>query len=215
MRFPILLTIYIALFIGKGEAKKELPNPSGRTYTLERKALDGRDLQFAPHVGNDPFTNWLGMNLNFSLFEPLFDTLNASLKTPLQNRNEAHITVITPPEFDNVLSKVGITMEDINWIALENNIQEAKINALCLGRVATKLENLEQEAYQVIIKSKQLLQIRQEIFNLYVCSGGEPSQFDPNNYYSHITLGYLHRDLFEQDGIYKGLNACWANLKLL
>ncbi|ORX88942.1 hypothetical protein K493DRAFT_319101 [Basidiobolus meristosporus CBS 931.73] len=106
-------------------------------------------------------------------------------------------------------------MEDINEIALENGIQESKVQTLCLGRTAAKLEGLDQEAYQIIVKSRNLLKIRQDVFELFVCNGGEPSHFAPSNYYPHITVGYLHRDLFEQDGVFKGTNACWANLRLV
>jgi hypothetical protein len=46
----------------------------------------------------------------------------ASLQVPIINRGEAHITVLTPPEF-TVLSLAGVTIDDINQIALDSKIQ--------------------------------------------------------------------------------------------
>ncbi|ORX98224.1 hypothetical protein K493DRAFT_313717 [Basidiobolus meristosporus CBS 931.73] len=201
-----------ALLIVTSEAK-DFANPSGKTFKLSRRATDGKRVDFIPHVGTKPFTNWLGMNLDFKLVEPLSKALNASLPAPIKGRGEAHVTVITPPEFD-VLAKANVTIEQINKVAVARKIQATYVEPYCLGRVAKVIDNVPQASYQVIVKAKNLNRIRRDIFNIYVKQGGEPSQFNPDNYYPHITLGFINRDLFEEDGISKGTNACWARLKL-
>ncbi|KAK9761437.1 hypothetical protein K7432_013657, partial [Basidiobolus ranarum] len=88
----------VALLVAASEAKN-FANPSGKTFSLSKKATDGKRVPFIPHVGSQPFANWLGMNLDFKYVAPLSNALNSSLPLTIKGRGEAHITVLTPPEF--------------------------------------------------------------------------------------------------------------------
>ncbi|KAJ2475750.1 hypothetical protein IWW56_005275 [Coemansia sp. RSA 2131] len=64
-------------------------------------------------------------------------------------------------------------------------------------------------------KFDDLLAIRQDIFNLYRKKGGEGALFQPESFWPHVTIGFDRRDLFIEDGIYKGSNYCYAHIHLV
>ncbi|KAF9978384.1 hypothetical protein BGZ73_002563 [Actinomortierella ambigua] len=171
--------------------------------------------------GNGPFTNWVGMNLDFKYVKPFVDMVNSTSSlnnnTALISRGEAHITMITPPEYDTILSKVGVTIQELNAIATNKKrpLQRARFSIPCLGRVqAVTKDNAFHQSWQLIVNDdkKDLLHYRQQVFKLYVKKGGNPALFDPEEFMPHITLGYKTRDLFVEDGVYKRKNACIAKV---
>ncbi|CAO3622887.1 unnamed protein product [Cunninghamella blakesleeana] len=161
-----------------------------------------------PFVEHNEGVAWLGMQVDFQYVKPVFDSLN-STRQPLQSRGEAHITVISPPEF-NVLASVNITIQDINKIAKKNNIQSSPFKAICLGKVSQK----DDVVYQIIVTSPALVKIREEIFRLYYSKQGNVSLFDPRSFWPHITIGFTDHDLFIEGGVYKGFNACYRPITL-
>lgn len=169
-------------------------------------------MPFTSHQGGQ-YAYWLADTINPAAIADLKQQVEASLNNaPLLDRGEAHITVITPPEY-NVL-KPHLNADSIDNIALQHGIQQAKFMPLCLGRARITKNGMVLSSYFIVVKSPQLLEIRQAIFEEYVKHGGEPSQFDPDHYTPHITIGFTQRDLFESDGIYKQHNACIADLKI-
>ncbi|KAI9593413.1 hypothetical protein BDF19DRAFT_415521 [Syncephalis fuscata] len=89
---------------------------------------------FTPHNGTEPMTSYLEQTLNYTSLQASFEELRQQVPRSLKSRGEAHITVITPPEFDDALQKVGITMDEVNAIALRRNIQQNHFRILCVGR---------------------------------------------------------------------------------
>ncbi|KAH8551154.1 hypothetical protein BGW37DRAFT_495003 [Umbelopsis sp. PMI_123] len=150
---------------------------------------------------------WLGQQLNFSYIQPIFEDLKKT-QSKLQSRGEAHITVISPPEYE-VLAKANITIEEINTIASTHKIQESKFRVVCLGRV----ELDENVVYQLIIRSTDLIHIRTKIFQLYWRNGGNTALFDPRGFWPHITVGFTDHDLFLENGVFKGDNLCWRSIE--
>lgn len=55
---------------------------------------------FIPHTESKPYGSYLAMNLPFEPIEALRKELERRESVSLAHRGEAHITVITPPEFD-------------------------------------------------------------------------------------------------------------------
>lgn len=152
------------------------------------------------------------MNINFAPVKELFNQINQEVTLNKKKaRTEAHITVITPVEFRNVLEPVGLDINEINRIALNNNIQKSQFDVICIG----KAERESKSTYYLVIKSEDLLKIRREVFKVYIAKGGVPSRWDPELFYPHITIGYTDRDLhLESDGVYKGINSCWRKIQL-
>lgn len=140
------------------------------------------------------------MAIDYQYIKPIFNELN-STQFPLISRGnnnnlisilvfillflkkkkkgESHITVISPPEFA-VLATANITIDEINKIAIKNSIQSSKIKIVCLGKEDVVLKDERYVVYQIIVKSSDLVKIRQEIFKLYVKKGGNTALFDPN-----------------------------------
>jgi 2'-5' RNA ligase len=172
---------------------------------------------FIPHIGAGDFDNYLAMNLPFAPVQNLREQLERLLgktgTTPLKHRGEAHITVITPPEYAKVLSKV-LSMNDVNRIADSLHIQRAKFDVLCVGRAQIALDGRPEQTYFVVVQSADLLAIRRAVFKRYVERGGEPSLFDPTHFYPHITIGFSKRDLHEEgDNVRKGQQCCIIAVK--
>ncbi|KAF9959328.1 hypothetical protein BGZ70_008883 [Mortierella alpina] len=227
MRFFIVLLLTVALAASAvlGESTPQRPLSSklkDDTIVIDRNVFNTADTPFRPHNGTKPFTNWVGLTLDYSYIQPVFNLIMSTesiANGTLRTRGEAHITVITPPEFDRVLRPAGVTINELDDLATagpqRNRLQKAKFGMECLGRVqvVTKPKNVFQQALQIILKEyEDLVEYRWDVFNLFVQKGGNPALFDPENFSPHITLGYRHRDIFEGDGVFKRKNACIRNI---
>lgn len=194
-------------------------DPSAPTYPLDMWALDGSQVPFTSHSEDKPFGSYLQMTLDFQPFHELFQQVNQTTGT-LKSRGEAHITVITPPEFDRILKPAGITIQEIEAIAHRHRIQQAWLRPVCLGRFKGTLPTKPDQGgfllYSVVVKDtfNQLLRIRQEIYKLYRKRQGQGALFEAEAFWPHVTLGFDRRDLFIEDGIYKGTNYCFAPIKM-
>ena len=171
----------------------------------------------APFIPHD---NYLVMNIKYKNVDRIYKKLNKYLlknkviQKDLIKRGEAHITVITPPEYDNILQAyVGIN--EINKIALKYNIQNSKVKVCGIGKGEACIGNggsKQEKTFFLIMKAKDLINIRWKIFEKYKKNGGMPSHFDPENFTPHITIGFTKQDLFEQNGVYKGMNSFYLDL---
>ncbi|KAJ2188229.1 hypothetical protein EV181_002322 [Coemansia sp. RSA 532] len=198
-------------------------DPDASSFPLKATALNSSNVSFVSHAQDKPFGSYLQQTLDFSQFKALFDAVNATTGS-LQSRGEAHVTIITPPEFDRVLKPAGVTIQEIEEIAQQANIQHSRLTPVCLGRFNGSLPNPAVDAdkgrfllYSLVVEDKfdDLLAIRQDIFNLYHKKGGEGALFQPESFWPHVTIGFDRRDLFIEDGIYKGSNYCYARIHLV
>lgn len=165
---------------------------------------------FYSHSGDGVFDNALAMNIQYGPIQNLRQQLNKTLGKELNyfkdwNENgEAHITVVTPVEYFNVL-KSKLNMKEIDAIADRYDIQSSRLNILGIGSAKVTIENRDEEAFFVIVDSANLRLIRQMIFYEFTRRGGDISAFDPTWFFPHITIGYTKRDLHEADGVKKNL----------
>lgn len=171
--------------------------------------------EFTPH------DNWLGLQLNFEPAANLRSQVEKNLipvQGPgaiiLKNRGEAHITVITPIEYD--VLKTHMNIKDIEKIALKQGLQKTRWTPVCVGEGRIK----EMTNYFVVVKSPDLLRVRRAIETefkkraqkapLTVAAG----KFEAAHFYPHITLGFTERDLHEADGVIKDQKLCrWTFAK--
>ncbi|KAJ2710070.1 hypothetical protein H4R19_003933 [Coemansia spiralis] len=197
-------------------------DPDAPTFSLAAAALDSRNVPFTSHSEDQPFGSYLQQTLDYAQFEGLFRALNASAGT-LRSRGEAHVTVVTPPEFDRVLKPAGVTIDEIEDIAARAGIQGARLLPVCLGRFAGTLPRPSTDddkgpflLYSLVVADSHgdLLRIRNDIFKLYRGKGGEGALFQPNGFWPHVTIGYDRRDLFIEDAIFKGTNFCYARIRI-
>jgi 2'-5' RNA ligase len=164
------------------------------------------------HHQNEPFLAHdiaLAMNITYSPIRKLRSQLESALNIRLDYfkgwnpEGEAHITIITPPEFEVLKSK--LSMQEMNAIAGRYDIQLSRLMILGLGSAKIKIAGQEESTYFLIVDSYELRTIRQMIFYEFTRRGGDRSRFDPTWFFPHITIGYTKRDLHESDGIIKNL----------
>jgi 2'-5' RNA ligase len=147
------------------------------------------------------------MEVPFAPVKAVLEALQPLVDRPLRSRSEAHITVISPPEFYQVL-RPYVSIEEINTIAQAASIQQTKFTLICVGMAEAVIAGQKQQTYYLVASSPDLVQLRQQIFERYVERGGDRSHFDPAGFYPHVTVGFTLRDLQEGDGVKKGQNSC-------
>lgn len=184
------------------------------SLVLAKQVHNNQQLSFTPHHGEGRWGKYLTMNINYAPINQLFNQLSPQRPKPLKNRGEAHITVITPVEFYQVLGK-KLSIEQISQIARDHHIQSATFEVVCLGRGQATVENVLEETFFVVVNSKDLVNIRRKIQALYIEQGGAAEDFNPNHFFPHITLGFSARDLHENDGVIKNSASCYRQLQLL
>ncbi|KAF8980301.1 hypothetical protein BGZ46_004376 [Entomortierella lignicola] len=219
MRIATSLIATLALVASSVLAAPEVASHGKKHHHEKALVIDKRVLQtskvpFIPHTGTELFTNWVGLNVDFKYVKPVFNVVNSThalSNGTLISRGESHVTIILPTEYDTILHPAGVTIEELNAIATHKNaLQRSKFELECLGRVqVTTKDNVFQQSVQIILKNyKDLISYRQQVFKLFVKKGGNPALFDAENFTPHITLGFKHRDIFVEDGVFKGKNAC-------
>ncbi|MES2768220.1 MAG: hypothetical protein V4596_03660 [Bdellovibrionota bacterium] len=180
---------------------------SENSLFIDSKIKNGESVEFLKFSGPGQWDNYLTMNLPFEPTTGLLQELQNKENLILKNRGEAHITVITPVEYWNILKPLNITMYEINQIAESMKIQSSQFDILCLG-IGKSTADKELKTFYIVVHSENLLNIRREIQSLVVAKGGNLNDFDPDHFYPHITLGYTQRDLHESDGVFKDKNTC-------
>lgn len=184
-------------------------NPKWReseALSIGRDAFDGSSSHLEVHA------NYLVMALPFEPMKPFFGRLQQRSERALISRGEAHVTVITPPEFEALKSKMSI--DEINAIAASSGIQKARLNPLCLGAGHASMDGHQEVTFFIVIQSEDLLTIRRKIQTVYRERGGSHDSFSAEHFYPHVTVGFTKMDLHEQNGVIKGENSCLARLTL-
>jgi 2'-5' RNA ligase len=164
---------------------------------------------FIPHTEHQPMQSYLAMNLPYSHYEALRSVVEKTEQISLKNRGEAHITVISPVEYDNTL-KAHLSIEEIHSLAVRANIQDTPYQEVCLGRGQKILQGKPEKTYYVVVKSPGLLKLRQMIKEAFVAHGGHEQDFHPETFYPHVTLGFTARDLHFEEGVVKNEASCFA-----
>lgn len=177
----------------------------------KRGVASGETVPFIKHEDKGAFKSYLAMNLPYAEFAKIRESLESSHHLKLINRGEAHITVITPPEYDKILSK-KVSIKEIHALAEKMKIQESPFQKVCVAKGSGKIDGHEQSTYFVVIQSDRLFEIRKAIQELYVSHGGKAQDFNADSFSPHVTLGYTLRDLHAEDGIMKDASACILTL---
>jgi len=165
---------------------------------------------FHSHQGTGPFDSALAMSTQYPPIAKLRLQIESFINKKLEYfkgwnpQGEAHVTVVTPGEFFDVL-KSKLTMSEIEAIADKYDIQESRLMIQGLGSAKVLIDGKEEETFFLIVDSSELRNIRQQIFYEFTRRGGDRAAFDPSWFFPHITIGYTKRDLHEADGIKKNL----------
>lgn len=174
---------------------------------IDRRAFDGSSVGFETHP------SYLSLALPFPPLQAFRAKLETQLGESLVNRGESHVTVITPPEFKVLSSR--LSMKEIESIARRESLQSAKLESVCLGRGRVEIEGREESTYFIVVKSEMLSNVRQKIRARFEAKGGARGAFDSSTYFPHVTVGFTKRDLHFEQGVVKDERSCLLPLALL
>ncbi|MDA9189555.1 2'-5' RNA ligase family protein [bacterium] len=180
-------------------------------FELSKDVFENSAFDLIEHHGEGRYESYLSMEIKFEPMAELFKQLLIKKRVQLTNRGEAHITVITPLEFFDTL-KAKVKIGEIDEIARRHGIQKSVFDIVCLGRGAAKISSKLEETFYVVVRSQNLLDIRKEVYQLYLDRNGDPDAFDPESFHPHITLGFTSRDLYESDGVIKNTQSCVSQI---
>lgn len=151
--------------------------------------------------------NYVTLDLEYPEYQQTLKKLDTFLGSKLRNRNEAHITVITPPEF-NLITAAKIPPETIHqeW----EKWPQKTFKKLCLGEgIVTENKNIF-KTYYLVVETNDLLNFRQYLKNKYVLAN-----FKADSYYPHITIGFTEKDLHFEQGVIKDQKSCPKKLQTI
>jgi hypothetical protein len=153
---------------------------------------------------------YVSLDLEYPRYKNILEQLVKKVG-PLQNRGEAHITVITPPEFTKLTDPVFSKLNAVEIHNLFNNAQINKndFNEICIAEGSLKNTNLK--TYFIVVQSEKILEFRRKIAHLAQTS---KDKFDADLFFPHITLGFTERDLHFQDGVIKDIKLCMKNIDI-
>lgn len=142
-------------------------------------------------------------------FKNLLDQLNQGRVLPLKGRGEAHITLITPPEYVEIQKLLGdkmpLLLGDLRQAATNLDLETISLEVKGLGtatpspEIAQKKKMLGAETFFLVIHSDVLLEFRKRTQEAVEKQGGDPSSLqlgETKNFSPHITIGFTHTDLF-------------------
>ena len=181
-------------------------HPSMKTmwFSVSDLQAPNRDVSAKPS-GNEK--SYISMDLPVRVFEKLRVELEASQNLKLKSRGEAHITLVTPQEFKKLSKKVPASA--LHTLADEMDLQKSPYKLLCVGKGSVKTES----TFYVVIESDRLFQIRKALQALYVKKGGAATDFLPEEFYPHVTVGFTQRDLHIEEGVVKDASSCIYSLR--
>jgi len=196
----------------------ESPSTTSASQTQILISLDKSEFKkvkfFSRHFGENDWQGTLAMNIAYEPIKDLRRQMESTLYrgnslkflTTWEARGEAHVTTITPVEYQECMwsekRKIyTIHIKEIEKIALKYNIQSSdlKIKGVGFGRKKFDDRHRTDETHFIIVNSDNLEKIRDEIYKLYQERKGKKDCWHPNKFYPHITIGYTHKDLHFPD----------------
>lgn len=186
---------------------------ASKSYPLSRDVYK-KNQKFIAHEGKGRFGRYISMNIAYAPVKELYERVENKEGVSLKNRGEAHITVITPVEFYNVL-KQKISIKELINLAKKMGIQSSDFEVECLGEGGKMIKDKLERTIYIVVKSPDLVNYRKKVEKLFLKRGGKSGLFEANNFYPHITVGFTKRDLHESDGVIKNRNSCYAELSVL
>lgn len=150
--------------------------------------------------------NYVSLDLEYPEYKATLERLDTFLGTKLVNRGEAHITVITPPEFKTLTEKISAETIHQEW----ENWQTKIFEKVCLGEGTVKEKNKVLKTYYIVVHAPEVKGFRMFLKNKY---GVE--NFNPDMFFPHITLGFTEKDLHFEQGVVKDPKSCPQKLQHL
>jgi hypothetical protein len=138
---------------------------------------------------------YAAIDLSVEPFAPALKKAEELAGATLKTRGEAHLTVLTPPEYMRLDSKIRkILLEDMKNV-MQNG---AELKPLCIGKGEAEVQGKKETAYFVVVDATPLRKVREK--------------YHLQDFYPHVTLGFTKRDLHFEDGVKKDKSSCVAKL---
>jgi hypothetical protein len=193
------------------------PRETQEQLAIRALAFDASKESFMSHP------NYLALPTPYPPVKEFMARLEAKIGRRLVSRGEAHVTILTPPEFLIVKDKVSMReIEDLaraHGLALSDKSEVKNptihIEPVCVGEGKALIEGIEQRTYYIVVRSQELRDMRRAIHQLFVQRGGNPKAFAYDRYFPHITLGFTKNDLHENQGVIKDETSCLFALQLI
>ena len=150
-------------------------------------------------------------NVNYDSLKSLRAQLSRLYKVKLEDRGEAHITMLTPPEYADSIGKV-LKISDILKF-YEPFLQDIPFKAICVGSQRSR-DGKNLVFYLVVRKSPALMAVRRTIGAEALKEAQRlsiPFHFDADVFWPHVTIGYVGGDVFDFP---KGPKSCLPDTKL-
>ncbi len=169
---------------------------------------------YYPKEGYNPFRELKSyIETNFDKYTSDIDNLKDYKinEKKLDDRGEAHITLITPPEGKSYFrgtDRIGIDeYYPIDKIIkdFEKRILAFDFEVVCLGRQVEPAKKLI--VFYLVVKNPAFNKLRKTIFNIAEDNRGTqlPKIHPLDPYYAHITIGYISGDVYN---VSKGTDTC-------
>ena len=150
--------------------------------------------------------SYVSLDLEYPEYQQTLDRLDAFLSTKLINRGEAHITVLTPPEFKIVTANTSPETIHQEW----QEWKTKNFKKVCLGEGQINEKKKFLKTYYIVVESSELLAFRSYLKTKYAVTN-----FNAEVFYPHITLGFTEKDLHFEQGVIKDQKSCPAKLQHL
>jgi len=167
------------------------------------ESLDGRPY-FQSHE------DWLGLPLNFAPIEEVRKELEKKIGRTLNSKGEAHVTVITSPEW-RTLGQY-LKMDVLDGLVVKEKMMGAKIKVKCLKKITATVNGKVEESWFVSLEAPELKEYRNEVWRRYVAAGGLPEDFDWKRWHPHITVGFTAKEVHDEDKVTKEKSRCEIDL---
>lgn len=177
-----------------------------KELVISKKVLDVHKEPFCRHE------DYLALTVPYEPVRKLHRRLEKLTGFKLFNRGEAHVTVITPSEYE--ILKETISMEELEDIALREKIQEADLELVCVGEGRIEDNGNKKRTYYIVVKSERLMRIRERVEKIFRARGGREEGFVASRFYPHITVGFTDEDLHYEQGVIKDRRSCRYPLKV-
>ena len=155
------------------------------------------------------------MNVDYSSVAKLIPQIEDIYDIELEDRKEAHITLLTPPEAQGWFASHGGTTRLISTAELhkryKDKVQKLEFTVKCIGSRASESGN---RVFFLVVESQGILDVRKEIKSELEARSkfaGIKVPFDPEAHWPHITIGYVGSDVH---GVSKGEETCIPSINL-
>lgn len=186
---------------------QNIMNPS---FTLDRTIFYDQQLYFRKQ--NKEFGHYLSISLPKNPIDQLRHEICQHYKVELKHRDESHLTLITPFEYEHHLKPY---LEPATLEALAQDYLPLPLDFEVMGIGCVTKDKESYISFFILIKEKRIFNFRSSIKSELENINKEKTNFNPFDYYPHITIGFNHHDLHkERDGIIKDASSLIENIIL-